>query len=48
MFGGMTMIVLLAFTMRLFRGSNAAAGCSSMGGGGTMAGETTAVIYCGN
>ena len=30
MFGGMTMIVLLAFTMRLFRGSNAAVGCSSM------------------
>lgn len=39
MFGGMAMIVLLAFAMRLFRGSDAAAGCSSMGGGAPWQGK---------
>lgn len=41
--GGMTVIALLAYTMRPDRGRFAAAGCSSMGAG-SMGEEN----YCGN
>ena len=43
--GGMTVMALLAFTMRQIRDRIAAA---SVRPWGTMGGKTTVVIYCGN